>query len=166
MNKILNKLILYRSTRFFIVGLTNTVFSFSLLNIAVYIFGFNKIISNILATSCAILLSFVLNRRFVFAHTGDWKRQIATFVPVTLSGSLLLNNLLFTTLLVSLEHNTFSIIYTLRNISPVNVSTDFIIVNASAAIATLFGMIWNYNGYKYFVFKKENQDRQVLQETV
>ena len=34
-------------------------------------------------------------------------------------------------------------------------STVFIQINGAALVATLFTMVWNYNGYKKFVFKAE-----------
>ena len=41
-----------------------------------------------------------------------------------------------------------------------NISTDFVQINASAIIATVFSMVWNYTGYRKIVFREVKIDEE------
>jgi len=143
---LLSQVLSQRVLRFAIVGAFNTLVNFIILNISFYELGISKISSNIVATSCALIISFYLNRNFVFAHKGHWLKQFLTFAIVTAIGTLAINNLVYIVALHLLK----------------SVSSDFIQINGSAVIATLFSMVWNYTGYRLIVFKKVNTNEETI----
>jgi putative flippase GtrA len=139
--------------RFIIVGLFNTGLNFAVLNFAFYVLHQNKIVAGIIATACAIVLSFFLNRNFVFHSHGSSWRQPVVFVAVTVTGVLLVQNMLYiASIFILKSHPDFfdNLIY---GFTKLHFSPDFIQVNVSNAFGSLGAMVWNYNGYKWFVFK-------------
>lgn len=143
-----------RIVRFVLVGLSNTLVNFIILNAAFYLLGVNKIAANLIATTCALLYSFVLNRTFVFAHTGHWLKLFIRFVTVTAAGTLLLNNAVYI-LALQLTGGTISISLSrfLHGLG-LPISPDFVHINLSSVIATCFSMMWNYTGYRFIVFRE------------
>jgi len=143
-----------RIVRFALVGLSNTLVNFIILNAAFYALGVNKIAANLIATTCALLYSFALNRTFVFAHTGHWLKLFIRFVAVTAAGTLLLNNAVYI-LVLQLTGGTIStgLSRFLHGLG-LPISPDFVHINLSAIIATCFSMIWNYTGYRFIVFRE------------
>lgn len=150
--EVVSKLIKNRKIRFGLVGIGNTLFNFLILNIMFFIFGQTKLVSSIIATLCAVCVSFFLNRNFVFRHHGRSIWQPVMFVVVTLSGVLLVQNsafILFSWLLTDYSAIVSSQIHTVTGIS---ISKEFLDINVSNALASLVVMLWNYNGYRLFVF--------------
>jgi putative flippase GtrA len=141
-----------RTIRFVIVGILNTLVNFVILDFSFYELKLNKVVSNIVATCVAIVLSFVLNRNFVFVHRGKWFKQFVLFASVTIVGTLVINNAIYILSLAALGHYADSIARTLSDLGP-KIGSSFVLINGSAAIATLFSMVWNYNGYKRIVFR-------------
>lgn len=138
----------YRVVRFALVGATNTALNFAILNVVFHVFGVNKIVANLMATSIALVYSFMLNRGYVFAHKGRWQTQFMRFLAVTAAGTLLLNNALFV-----LGLHLFAVpSVTAAHLTKIN--ADTIQINCSALLATMFSMVWNYFGYKTAVFSK------------
>jgi putative flippase GtrA len=144
--------------RFALVGASNTLLNFLILNAMFYGFGQNKIVANIIATSCALVYSFFLNRRFVFAHTGHWRTAFIKFVGVTAIGTLLLNNAVYIYMLHVIDGApSYFLAAVLAHIG-LPFGADFVHINLSAVVATLFSMVWNYLGYRMVVFRKEPAD--------
>src|SRR5579875_3213890 len=84
-----------RPARFFIVGVGNTLLNFLVLNAVFYGFGFSKLWSSIIATSCAMFVSFFLNRSYVFKDKRRTIRQAVLFLIVTTTGVMLIQNGVF-----------------------------------------------------------------------
>ncbi len=144
----------HRIPRFAIVGIANAAVSFGLLNLCFYSLGFSKIAASIVATSCAVLFSFALNRNFVFADKSQQaRRQIGPFVLVTVSGSLGVLNLVYIACVALLEHHDAWIVQLIHSVIGLQVAQSFVEINLSTAIGAVVAMVWNYNGYKLFVFK-------------
>lgn len=138
--------------RFGIVGAVNTLFNYLVLNAAYYTFVYNKVVANIISTSLTIVLSFNLNRIFVFKHQDKAINKFLIFALITALGALVVNNLVFIMSLRLFYALSVSLSLTLGK-SGINIRQDFIQINLSATVATLFSMFWNYNGYKRIVFK-------------
>lgn len=148
------RLLGHRIPRFAVVGVANAAVSFGLLNLCFYAFGLNKIAASIVATSCAVLFSFALNRSFVFADkTRRAHRQLAPFVLVTLSGSLGVLNLVYVASVAVLSHHDLWLVQLVHAATGLALARSFIDINLSTVIGALVAMVWNYNGYKLFVFK-------------
>jgi putative flippase GtrA len=45
-------------------------------------------------------------------------------------------------------------------ISGITFSKDFIDINVSTVMGAMVAMVWNYNGYRLFVFKDKKQDEE------
>ncbi|HUS25920.1 MAG TPA: GtrA family protein [Nevskiaceae bacterium] len=159
------KLVSFRTVRFALVGIGNTAVNFAILNFAFYVLNQGKIVSSIIATSCAVAFSFALNRNFVFAHkTGKALHQLILFVVVTVSGVMLVQNAVFALGVRLLPGHETPLINLVESLAKLRLSPDFIDVNLSNAVASLAVMFWNYNGYRLFVFKQE-EEQSVISET-
>jgi putative flippase GtrA len=157
MNKV-QKISYVRILRFIIVGTCNALISFGLLNFSFYVLGQNKIISSLIGTSCALIFSFILNRSYVFnAKTDSARRQILPFTLVTISGSLILLNIIYYIFVTLLSGHGARLTELLNSSTGLHLEQSFIDINLSTAIGAIFALVWNYNGYRLFVFKSNNE---------
>jgi putative flippase GtrA len=146
-----------RIAKFLLVGTMNAAISFGILNISFYYLHQSKIVSSLIGTSCALFFSFVMNRNYVFgAKSESAKKQILPFVLVTISGSLLMLNLVYTASIYVLDARGLWLTQTINNLTGLGLSQNFVDINVSTAIGAMFAMVWNYNGYKLFVFKNKS----------
>jgi len=152
--KLKNKYLKNRTIRFIFIGIINTSINFVILNIAFYFLGFTKVWSNIFATSVALVISFILNKNFVFAHKGAWFKPFLLFLAVSISGTLILNNTIYALSINAFRTYDVSISHQLHSLN-IPISPSFVSINGSAAIATIFSMLWNYNWYKKVVFNSK-----------
>ena len=89
--------------RFLAAGVINTVVGFSVI-IVLMLMGIDAITSNIAGYAIGLLLSFTLNRQFVFLAHGKVSREFATFLVafgVSFGANLACLQLLITRLAVS-----------------------------------------------------------------
>ena len=144
-----------RINRFVIVGIANATISFGILNLSFYYLSQGKIVSSIIGTSCALVFSFVLNRGFVFSDKSRRiYKQLTPFVIITISGSLVVLNLTYIfTLKVLLNGHESLIITQIKTLFGITPSKNFVDINLSTIVGAVVAMIWNYNGYRLFVFK-------------
>lgn len=131
-----------RIVRFLIVGAGNSAINFSVLNLSLFIFHRSKIFSIVLATSCAIIFSFVFNRSYVFRDPSDPIKKFIIFSAVAASGTLII------------QTGTFIIAVGLLGRTNLN---ELATANIANLIASLFVMFWNYQGYLRLVFKSSSQ---------
>lgn len=153
--EMIRRIIRSRIARFFIVGCLNALLHFSVLNFGFYILGLGKIPASILATIFAVSFSFVMNRNFVFRSKKDGAlRQVLLFVLVTVTGMLIVHNAVYALALAVIENWDQSIVQYIADISGIQLSEDFVDINLSTVVGAIAAMFWNYNGYKYLVFKE------------
>ena len=166
--EVARKLIANRKIRFGLVGIGNTLFNFLILNIMFFAFGQTKIISSIIATLCAVCVSFFLNRNFVFRHHGHSLWQPLMFAAVTLSGVLLVQNSAFALFSWLLNDWSSTLTQQAHTLTGIALSEEFVDINMSNALASLVVMVWNYNGYRLFVFTDKNKlaDKVEDEETI
>jgi putative flippase GtrA len=138
-----------RFGRFLIVGAGNTAINFAVLNLVFYALHQNKILSSVLATSCAIFFSFTMNRSFVFRNKTQPIRKFMHFALVSAGGVLLIQTSVYTLGVMALQYA---------------ISSDFIVINLSNLIASCAVMFWNYNGYRLFVFKDKKKSDEFLEK--
>lgn len=157
-----------RIVRFAVVGVCNAAISFGVLNLAYYHLHQGKITSSILATSCALAFSFVMNRGFVFGDkTKRAYRQLPVFVIVTVTGSLLLLNAVYILSIRLLNGHERIITVPIHTVTGVMLSRSFVDINVATVIGAIAALIWNYNGYRWFVFKgKHSREEQEVQLTI
>lgn len=133
----LRKLHSSRLARFLLVGAGNSTINFIVLNAAFYSLRQGKIASSILATSCAIVFSFALNRSFVFRDKDRPLGKFVRFILVSAGGVLLI------------QTSTYALSVTLLQYF---VNGSFALINLSNLLASFVVMFWNYNGYRLLVF--------------
>jgi putative flippase GtrA len=150
--------------RFFIVGVSNTALNFVILNAAFYGLKESKLVSSFIATTCAMLFSFFLNRNFVFVDRTRPIKQLVLFIVVTVSGVLLVQNTVYALFIHVLHGHESVFIRFGRNLTGIHFSKDFIDVNLSNAIASVCVMFWSYNGYRLFVFKDQKSSESIPEE--
>lgn len=98
------------------------------------------LIANTLAFACAMVVNFTLNARYSFG-VRITRRSVVSYVGFTFVGLLFYNaNLVW--------------------IRAVLQADDALMLNASKVAAMGLLVVWNYFGYKRFVFRDEPQDAQ------
>jgi putative flippase GtrA len=76
------KLLDFRLTRFAIVGLANTAAGLSIIFACKAVLGANDVVSNLAGYSFAVLLGFILNKRWTFDHNGEAAVTFARYLLV------------------------------------------------------------------------------------
>jgi putative flippase GtrA len=139
----------HKIAKFFIVGILNTGIDFFIFNTLIVLTGIDKgfTITLLKSTSfvCAMLNSYALNRAWTFDHESApaWtKAEFMRFALVTFFGFLI--NVGTTSLIVNAIHPLFGMS---------QIRWD----NVAAVLATALNFIWNFVGYKVFVFKSKEQ---------
>ena len=128
--------------RFGIVGLANTSIDFVLFYLFATVVALPVFIANMLSTSVALGISFVLNKRAVFRDENVRSvRQFLVFIVGTLFGLWVLQGLV----IVAITH--------------ADIFTSLFGANGSLVaakiIATSVTMAWNYIVYSRYVFAKK-----------
>ena len=152
-----------RMVRFGLAGLANTAATFIVLNAGFYALHLPKLLSSIIATSTAVGLSFILNRSFVFGSYTHTARKLPKFIAVSAAGVLLVQNTVFALCIAGLRTHETSLAALIAAISGIRFSASFVGINLSNTIATLAVMVWNYNGYKSFVFKEAPRHEEAVE---
>lgn len=144
-----------RFIRFLLAGGVNTAVNFAVLNLVYYQFGQDRLVSIMVATACAIGVSFILNRSFVFGDKNKAFVKLRRFVLVSVLGVFVIQNTVFMASSYILE----------RFIGPsTSGGKSALLINLSNVIASAAVMLWNYNGYRLFVFDTEKTTRQPIEE--
>lgn len=151
--------------KFVIVGVFNTVIDFGVLNILVFLgftaaftlLGQEFLVANIISVAMAMINSFILNKQWTFRSEGEnIYIEVIKFLTVTVIGMFVIHQLIFsffyyrfygaTDLAISLVH--------LLRLNTV-FSDKFVVLNFAKGIAIIGSFVWNFLGYKFFVFKEE-----------
>ena len=151
--RVIKQLTNAQTVRFVIVGVFNTLLNFTILDFSFYILKTGKIASSIIATICAVSISFFLNRGFVFRHKGGGLRQPIMFAAVTVTGVLIIQNTIYIIFLHIIHHHSYGLIKFIHDITGISLTKDFVDINLSNVAGSIIAMVWNYNGYRLFVFK-------------
>lgn len=128
--------------RFGLVGVVNTLVDFAILFLLAKLFGVPTVVANVISTSCAVVVSYTLNKKAVFGNTDRTNhRQVIQFVIVTLSGLWILQSAVIlgiTTSLASAGHSD-------------------LVLFVAKLIATAVSLVWNYMWYSRVVFRKHHE---------
>jgi putative flippase GtrA len=140
--------------RFGLVGVFNTVLDYVLFITFTIVFGIplSKVwTAKYTSSAIAMVVSFALNRRFVFrSRQPAVKRQAVRFVTATLIGVFVIQNLL-TQLFASNFQFFGKAVF--RVVEPIGLTESFTIKTTAFALATVASLTWNFFAYKYWAFR-------------
>ena len=127
----------HRPLRFVIVGISNTVLDFTLMNL-LSLAGLNLIIANTISTGIAMIYSFLMNKKWTFRNAGqDYLRQVILFFIFTAIGIWAIQN---------------GLIILAQHYLPHFGLPDRVFNNLAKLGASAFSLTWNYLTYNHFVF--------------
>ncbi|NCQ06155.1 MAG: GtrA family protein [Candidatus Moranbacteria bacterium] len=132
--------------KFVIVGGINTGIDFLILNTLIYITGIETgsgiFVLNSISFSVAVVNSYFMNKRWTFqdkTKTEQTTIKFSAFFIISIIG-LLINGIVLTSI------TTY--------IPPFFGLSAVLWANIAKLFATGFSLVWNFVGYKLFVFKK------------
>lgn len=132
--------------KFVIVGGVNTGIDFLVLNILIYVTGITAgveiFILNSISFSLAVVNSYFMNKRWTFQDKTQTEQEpikFSRFLAVSVVG-VIINGLVLTGITTS--------------IAPLFGLSEILWANVAKLAATGASLIWNFVGYKFFVFKK------------
>ncbi|HUC01467.1 MAG TPA: GtrA family protein [Candidatus Paceibacterota bacterium] len=138
----------HKAAKFLIVGVLNSGIDFFVFNMLIAVTGHETGGTIVLFKStsfvCAMINSYELNRFWTFsgeAEEAHTRREFGRFAIITVVGFLV--NVGTTTLIVAFAHPAFGLS---------QVRWD----NVAAVAATALNLIWNFAGYKLFVFRSKD----------
>lgn len=133
----------YEKARFIVVGAINTFVDFAILLTLSLLLEFPLFLANGISTSCALAVSYLLNKKAVFGSNEPHAlRQIILFLVVTLTGLWVLQ----TAVIVGIAAILHGIV------SNLNEGVTLVI---GKVIATVVSLTWNYLWYSRVVFRKK-----------
>lgn len=130
-----------KEVRFGVVGAINTFVDFTSL-FALSSFGLPVIAANLISTTVALVVSFSLNKNFVFKGVGGhFRQQIGLFILTTLFGLWILQPIIF----LAIDRWVFF-----------DTDSSSVTLLFSKICATFVTLIWNYITYSRIVFRSAN----------
>ena len=131
-------------SKFVVIGFINTALDFAILNLLMWWTGIYSgswiILLNIVSFSIAVFNSYFWNKYWTFRDKDKiGAKEFFQFIVVTLGGLVINSGIVY-------------IITTL--ISPLFGLSPELWANLAKGAATGVSLIWNFIGYKFFVFKK------------
>jgi putative flippase GtrA len=147
-----------RIVRFLCVGTLNTLLDFTVLNLLVMMAHFPELAANGVSVSVGITASYFLNHRVVFRHPQKYAiKSFVRFFLVTGIGAIVIQNtVLFLAGKTGYAHSASSVHFLL------SISEKTLVLNVAKAIAVVFGLVWNFLLYKYFIFSDGTQSDDEL----
>lgn len=103
--------------------------------------------------------SFMLNKNFVFKSTAAVRNEVMAFIAVTTTGVLVVHNLVYVLFIYILDHN-ISVVNIVEETVNYRISGDSIVINIATVAGAIVALIWNYNGYRLFVFKNKQAEHE------
>ena len=138
-----NKTSTKKPLRFVIVGISNTVLDFVLMNI-MRLVGLNLIVANTISTGTAMVYSFFMNKKWTFRNAGkNYLRQVVLFFIFTIIGIWVIQN---------------GFIWLINTYTPHFGLSDTIFENVAKLVASVPSLIWNYLTYNFIVFREPKSE--------
>ncbi|PID52525.1 MAG: hypothetical protein CR972_01465 [Candidatus Moraniibacteriota bacterium] len=136
--------IVFQFAKFGAVGAFNTFLDWGVLNLLIAITSITDGIGFSLFKGISFIISalgaYFWNKYWTFSATSKANaKEVTKFITISLSGFLI--NVGLASLIIFLFKSSISV-------------TPEQLANIAAAIATIASLIWNFFGYKLFVFKK------------
>lgn len=134
--------------KFALIGAMNTLVDLGILNLLMYVTGYTSGIHysllKAISFTCAVIFSYNLNKRWTFNDLSDEDRakKFTQFLAISIIGAVI--NVSVATLVVTY----------VRPMINISFLTPQLWGNIGALCGTAIGLIWNFIGYKFIVFKK------------
>jgi putative flippase GtrA len=145
-----NILVLFQAGKFVLVGILNTLIDLGVLNLLMFLTGITSglwySVFKGISFITAVINSYIFNRSWTFKGSGqeNKNKEFLQFFIISCIGFGI--NVGVASLIVNVVANQFVYLG----------FSSKIWANLGALAATGCGMIWNFIGYKFFVFKKKN----------
>ena len=146
--------VIIQFARFLIIGILNTAVDLITLNLMVVMFSIHGSIGFAVIKSCsfltAVVFSYFLNKTWTFNDISKERhiRKMSHFLVISLAG-MIINVAAATFVITFLKHP-------ISNLFPTSLLTEKVWVNLGALSGSAAGLLWNFTGYKFFVFEKQN----------
>ena len=133
-------------SKFGAVGILNASIDFGVLNLFSILTGATAGIKiggfNVPGVALAVVNSYLWNKHWVFQSGGQGKGQqdLPRFLAVTIIGLVL---------------NSTLVVLATTYVTPPFGLTGAVWLNIAKVLITLFTLVWNFLGYKFFVFAKK-----------
>lgn len=138
----------YTKLKFILVGLLNTAVDFGIFNLLLLAFNVQPVVASIFSTTTAMVVSFLLNRNFVFKRGGKFNgREALQFFGVTLVGLWVVQSLVISQVSGFLHGMLFT---------PQAWASDDI----AKVVAIGASTVWNYLWYSRLVFATKKEEAQ------
>ncbi len=151
--------------RFASVGIFNTIFDTSMLNILVFVFHVPLLVGNLISASISMSTSYFLNHRLVFrSKESHTLKKFLHFFAVTGVGILGIQSLVIYLVTHILKHQ-HALVASIVNFLPFrHLTIDIFDLNVAKICAVLVAMTWNFAIYHFVIFKRssEQPDEDVL----
>jgi len=134
--------------KFGLIGAMNTLVDLGILNVLMYVSGQTEgiyySIFKTLSFTGAVVFSYNLNKRWTFKDVSEEEqaKKFAQFLSISIVGALI--NVTAATLVVTY----------IKPLVAVPALTSQLWGNIGALCGTGAGLVWNFLGYKFIVFKK------------
>ncbi|MGE5298327.1 MAG: GtrA family protein [Acidobacteriaceae bacterium] len=148
-------------SKFVVIGVLNTLIDFAILNLLMYLThtysGYKVIGLNVISFSIAVINSYVLNKYWAFkdSGSGDQAKKFSQFIVVSLIGAVINSLVVYAVTSVSAPAQMLTTIAGYIPVIGSKLADPAVFwANIAKAFATAVALIWNFIGYKFFVFKK------------
>lgn len=138
-------LFVFQGAKFFLVGAVATVFDLKIFEFLLWLFSLHIPFSTLIAKSASFIISTFFkywgNKHWAFQkhEKEEIYKEIIQFFSITLMGLII---------------DVISFYYFAKIMGPQFNFPDAILVKLSVIFAALIAALWNFLGYKFFVFKK------------
>lgn len=141
-------------TAFSVVGIANTALDFVILNLLMLAFGLPLLAANLVATTVAMVFSYVSSRYWVFnSAQGTVGRSLPMFIATTLTSLYVIQSLIIILLSNLITFPGEWAVGIAGALGLGSLSSSFIIANTNKLIATVASAAWNFIVYRRFVFR-------------
>jgi putative flippase GtrA len=138
--------------KFFLIGILNTLVDLAVINAETLLSGVKDgagyAVQKGVAFLVAVTMSYFLNKNWTFGDTSKQEqgKKFSQFLFVSIIG-----------MVINISVSTVAVTYAkpvINSILQLSFLTDQVWVSLGALTGTAFGLIWNFLGYKFWVFKK------------
>ena len=146
------KVLINQFGKFFLVGIMNTLVDLIILNGETLLSGVKQgsgyAVQKGLSFLVAVTFSYFLNKNWTFGDSSKQEqgKKFSQFLFVSVIG-----------MIINISVATVAVTYlkpVVNSILQLSFLTDQLWVSLGALCGTFFGLIWNFIGYKFWVFKK------------